>query len=212
MELYGFFRSSTSYRLRIALALKGLDYEPHYVSLPKMEHRAPEYLAINPQGLLPTLVDEGQAYTQSLAILEYLDEAYPEPPFLPQDPKGRALVRSLAQVIACEIHPLNNVRVLKYLQGTWNFSDEDRDAWYRHWMAEGLQKFEATLAHEGTAGRYSFGDQVGLADICLVPQIFNAQRFKCPLADYPRTLAIFEACLALPAFETTQPKYQPDAF
>ncbi|SMF48737.1 maleylacetoacetate isomerase [Tistlia consotensis] len=212
MELYGFFRSSTSYRLRIALALKGIEYEAHAVSLPRMEHRSPEYLAVNPQGLLPTLVDEGRAYAQSLAILEYLDERYPEPPFLPDDAAGRAVVRSLAQVVACEIHPLNNVRVLKYLQATWNFSDADRDAWYRHWMAEGLQKFEATLAHEGCAGRFCFGDRPGLADICLVPQIFNAKRFDCPLEAYPATLAIFGRCLELEAFETTQPKYQPDAF
>ena len=213
MELYGFFRSSTSYRLRIALALKGLAYEPHYVSLPRMEHRSPEYLAVNPQGLLPTLVDDdGQAFSQSLAILEYLEETHPEPPLLPREPGRRARVRSLAQIVACEIHPVNNVRVLKHLQAAWNFSDADRDAWYRHWMAEGLEKVEATLHHDGLAGRYCCGDAVGLADICLVPQIFNARRFDCPLESYPRTMAIFEACMALPAFETTQPKYQPDAF
>jgi len=212
MELYGFFRSSTSYRLRIALALKGLAYRPHAVNLPEMEHRSPAYLAINPQGLVPTLIDKGQALSQSLAILEYLDEAYPEPRLLPDDPKGRAQVRSMAQIVACEIHPLNNVRVLKYLQSEWSFDDDDRDRWYRHWISEGLQKLEATLRQEGVAGRYCFADSVSLADVCLVPQIFNARRFSCPLGDFPRTLAIFEACMALPAFETTQPKYQPDAF
>jgi maleylacetoacetate isomerase/maleylpyruvate isomerase len=212
MELYGFFRSSTSYRLRIALALKGLAYEAHYVSLPKMEHRSPEYLAVNPQGLVPTLVDDGQAYSQSLAIIEYLDETHPQPPLLPREPGPRARVRSLAQIVACEIHPLNNVRVLKHLQAQWKFSDADRDAWYRHWMAEGLEKFEATLLHEGAAGDYCFGDAVSLADVCLVPQIFNAQRFDCPLGAYPRTMAIFERCMGLEAFESTQPKYQPDAF
>ncbi|SMF35606.1 maleylacetoacetate isomerase [Tistlia consotensis] len=212
MELYGYFRSSASYRLRIALALKGLEYESHYVSLPKGEHRSPDYLKLNPQGLLPTLVDDGVAYGQSLAILEYLDESYPEPPFLPDDPSGRAQVRALAQIVACEIHPLNNLRVLKYLQGTWKFSDADRDSWYRHWIADGFQKFEATLAASGEAGRFCFGDHPGLADICLVPQVFNARRFDCPLDDYPTTMAVYERCMSLEAFETTQPKYQPDAF
>lgn len=211
MQLYGFFRSSTSYRLRIALALKGLDYEPHYVSLPKTEQRSPAYLAINPQGLVPTLVDEGRTYTQSLAIMEYLEERHPEPPLLPRDLHQRAYVRSLCQVIACEIHPLNNVRVLKYLQGQWNFSDADRDAWYRHWIAEGLHSLEQSLVAEKLHGRFCLGEQPGLADICLVPQIFNAKRFDCPTDDYPITMAIFEACMALPAFERTQPKYQPDA-
>lgn len=210
MELYGYFRSSTSYRLRIALALKGLGYQAHYVSLPKQEQRSPEYLAVNPQGLVPTLIDEGRAYTQSLAILEYLDETHPEPPLLPRDPGGRAQVRALSQIVGCEIHPLNNLRVLKYLKGTLELSDEQRDRWYRHWVAEGLQQYEAAL-ERGGAGRFSYGDSVTLADICLVPQIFNAQRFDCPLGAYPRTLAIFDACMELPAFETTQPKHQPDA-
>jgi len=210
MQFYGFFRSSTSYRLRIALALKGLDYEAHYVSLPKMEQRSAAYLAINPQGLVPTLVDEGRAYTQSLAIMEYLDERHPEPPLLPRDLHQRAYVRSLSQIVACEIHPLNNVRVLKHLQGRWGFSEDDRDTWYRHWIAEGLRNLEATLIHERLHGRFCLGDAPGMADICLVPQIFNAQRFDCPLQDYPVTMAIFEACMALPAFEQTQPKHQPD--
>lgn len=211
MELYGYFRSSTSYRLRIALALKGLDYQAHYVSLPQAEHRAPPYLAVNPQGLVPTLVDDGRSFTQSLAILEYLEERHPEPPLLPGDPAGRARVRALSQIIGCEIHPLNNLRVLRYLKGTLGLSDEQRDEWYRHWVAEGLRNYEAAVQRDGVAGRFSHGDAAGLADVCLVPQIFNARRFDCPLGDYPRTMAIFEACMTLPAFETTQPKHQPDA-
>lgn len=215
MELYGYFRSSTSYRLRIALAFKGLDHEARHVSLPKDEHRQEAYLAVNPQGLLPTLVDGGRAYAQSLAILEYLEETRPEPPLLPRDAHGRARVRALAQVVGCEIHPLNNLRVLRYLQGTWKFSDHDRDVWYRHWVAEGLESYEQTLARLDAGGerggRYSYGREVTLADVCLVPQIFNAHRFKCPLDPYPRTMAVYEACMALPAFETTQPSRQPDA-
>lgn len=212
MDLYTFFRSSTSYRLRIAMAFKGLDYTPHYVSLPKMEHRNEDYLALNPQGLVPALVDGGTVYTQSLAIMEYLEEQYPAPPFLPVAIPERAYVRALAQVIGCDIHPLNNVRVLKYLQGRWEFTDAERDEWYRHWIAQGLAGFEAMLARTGRSGRFCLGDTPGMADICLVPQIFNAQRFNCDLSAYPVTLKIFEACMTLPVFEKTQPKYQADAF
>ena len=212
MELYTFFRSSTSYRLRIALAFKGLDYRPHYVSLPKMEHRQDSYLALNPQGLVPALVDGGAVFTQSLAIMEYLDETHPDPAFLPPAAADRAYVRALSQIIGCDIHPLNNVRVLKYLQGRWEFSDAERDEWYQHWIAEGLRNYEAMLAGSGKAGRFSLGDSVTAADICLVPQLFNAQRFNCDLAPYPRANAIMAACLELPCFEQTQPKYQPDAF
>ncbi|MEX0759341.1 MAG: maleylacetoacetate isomerase [Tistlia sp.] len=215
MELYGYYRSSTSYRLRIALALKGIEYRAHYVSLPDEAQRSPDYLAVNPQGLVPTLIDEGTAYTQSLALLEYLDETHPEPPLLPPDAGGRAQVRALAQIVGCEIHPLNNLRVLKYLKGPLALDEAARDRWYRHWMGEGLDNYENSLARldeQGgrSAGR-SYGDSVTIADICLVPQIFNAQRFRCPLEAYPRTMAVFEACMALPAFETTQPKHQPDA-
>ena len=212
MELYTFFRSSTSYRLRIALAFKGLDYTPQYVSLPKMEHRQDSYLTLNPQGLVPARVDGGAAFTQSLAIMEYLDETHPDPAFLPPTAADRAYVRALSQIIGCDIHPLNNVRVLKYLQGRWEFSDAERDEWYQHWIAEGLRNYEAMLAGSGKAGRFSLGDSVTAADICLVPQLFNAQRFNCDLAPYPRANAIMAACLELPCFEQTQPKYQPDAF
>ena len=212
MDLFTFFRSSTSFRLRIALAWKGLEYTPHYVSLPKMEHRQDSYMAMNPQGLVPALVDDGNVYTQSLAIMDYLDEAYPEPPFLPKALPDRAYVRALSQIIGCDIHPLNNVRVLKYLQSRWELSDAERDEWYQHWIAEGLRSFEATLAGSGKSGRYCHGDTITAADICLVPQVFNAQRFNCDLTPYPRVMAITAACMDLPAFEKTQPKYQPDAF
>ena len=145
-HLYTFFRSSTSYRLRIALGLKGLEWEPHYVSLPRMEHRGGRYLELNPQGLLPALVeDDGTVLAQSLALIEYLDEKYPEPPLLPMEPVERAYVRSLSQVIGCDIHPLNNVRVLKWLGGRWKFTEDDVNEWYRHWIAEGMRSFEATL-------------------------------------------------------------------
>ncbi len=215
MELYGYYRSSTSYRLRIALALKGLDYQAHYVSLPKDEQRGEGYLAVNPHGLVPTLVDGGHTLTQSLALLDYLEETHPEPPILPADPAGRAHVRALAQVIGCEIHPLNNLRVLKYLKGTLGLDQAAHDRWYCHWVTEGLKNYESSLqgleAQGLRGGRYSYGQAVTIADICLVPQIFNAYRFHCPLDAVPRTMAVFEACMALPAFDETQPKKQPDA-
>lgn len=212
MELYGFFRSSTSFRLRIALNLKGLAYEPRYVSLPKMEHRAEDFLAVNPQGLVPALVDDANVVTQSLAIIEYLDETHPEPPFLPASPIDRAYVRAVAQIMACEIHPLNNVRVLKYLQSRWNLSEDERNEWYAHWITEGFRGLEAYLTHEKKSGRFVFGDAPGIADICLVPQVFNAERFNCDLSAYPTCLAIHQNCMALRSFEKAQPKYQADAF
>ncbi|MDB5592095.1 maleylacetoacetate isomerase [Enterovirga sp.] len=211
MDLYGFFRSSTSYRLRIAMALKGLDYRLHPVSLPKMEHRTADYLSVNPQGLVPALVVDGQAFTQSLAIIEYLDETHPEPPLLPADPAARARVRAFAQIVGCDIHPLNNVRVLKYLQTRWNLSEQDRNEWYGHWIAAGFADLEAHLGQHGGGGRFAFGDTPGLAEICLVPQVANAQRFSCDLSAYPGCLRVFEACMALDAFERTHPRHQPDA-
>lgn len=212
MELYGFFRSSTSYRLRIALALKGLEYEGHPISLPKMEHKDAGYLAVNPQGLVPALVDGDRTLTQSLAIIEYLDEVHPEPPFLPTDPVARNYVRAVSQVMGCDIHPLNNVRVLKYLQTRWKLSEVDCNEWYGHWIREGFRSLEAMLEGEGRSGRFVCGDKPGLADICLVPQIANADRFGCDLSSYRRSLAIYENCMALDAFTRTQPKHQPDAF
>ncbi len=210
--LYTFFRSSTSYRLRIALALKGLDYQPRFVSLPRMEHRAADYMALNPQGLVPALVEDGKVFAQSLAVLEYLDETYPEPPLLPDDAAGRAYVRGLAQIIGCDIHPLNNVRVLKYLKSRWQLSDDDTNEWYRHWIAEGFRSFEATLNAAGRYGRYCLGDSITIADICLVPQVANARRFDCDLSAFPLSVEIAGAAAALPAFAAAHPSLQADAF
>ena len=211
-QLYTFFRSSTSYRVRIALSVKGLEYEPHYVSLPNMEHRAAAYMAVNPQGLVPTLVDGGDTFAQSLAILEYLDERYPQPPLLPADPVERAHVRGLCQVIACDIHPLNNVRVLKFLQSRWSISDAGRQAWYAHWIGEGFRSLESTLEQAGRHGRFCFGDSVTMADICLVPQVPNARRFSCNLSTFPLSVAIADRAAATPEFKRAAPDMQGDFF
>ena len=208
--LYTFFRSSTSYRVRIALSLKGLDWEQSYVSLPGKEHQTADYLAVNPQGLVPALVEDGRLFAQSLAILEYLEEAHPEPPFLPRDLYQRAYVRRLSQIIGCDIHPLNNVRVLKWLGRN---SPDDKgiaDRWYAHWIAEGFQSLEETLRREGLSGDFCLGDSVGMADICLVPQVANARRFACDLSAYPRLVAIADRAAALPAFARVAPDTQAD--
>ena len=211
--LYTFFRSSTSYRLRIALALKGLAWEPRYVSLPGMQHRAADYMALNPQGLVPALVEEdGSVFAQSLAMIEYLDETYPEPPLLPGDAKARAYVRMLCQVIGCDIHPLNNVRVLKYLRGRWNLSEAHSNEWYAHWVAEGMRSFEASLAQHGRHGTWCLGEQLSMAEICLVPQIANARRFGCDLSDFPLSVAIGDRAAELPEFKAAHPSTQADSF
>jgi maleylacetoacetate isomerase/maleylpyruvate isomerase len=211
MKLYTYFRSSAAFRVRIALNLKGLAYEPAFVHLAKGEHRLPAYGAVNPQALLPTLEDGGHLLTQSLAIMEYLEEIYPAPPLLPQDPFERARVRSLAQLVACEIHPVNNLRVLQHLKRALGQSDEQVNAWYRHWIADGLAKFEADLVNGRTAGRFCFGDGPTMADCCLVPQIFNAQRYQCDTAAYPTAMRVFAECMKLDAFDRAQPTKQPDA-
>ena len=211
-DLYTFFRSSTSYRLRIALAYKRLEYTPHYVSLPKMQHRAPSYRALHAQGLVPLLIDGDQSFIQSMAIIEYLDEVYPEPPLMPADMHGRHYVRAASQIIGCDIHPLNNVRVLKHIQTQFGADETATKSWYRHWIAEGLGGLETYVASAGLARRFCYGDTVTMADICLEPQIFNAQRFDCPLDDYGTLTAIFERCMALDAFRATQPNTQADAF
>ncbi len=210
-DLYTFFRSSTSYRLRIALAYKRLEYAPHYVSLPKMQHRTPEYRALHAQGLVPLLIDDGRSFIQSMAVIEYLDEVYPDPPLMPAETHGRHYVRAASQIIGCDIHPLNNVRVLKYIQMQFGADEAATKTWYAHWIAEGLGGLETYVAGAGVAGRFCYSDIVTMADICLVPQIFNAQRFDCPLDDYPVLTGIFERCMALDAFRTTQPNTQPDA-
>lgn len=211
-SLYTFFRSSTSFRLRIALAYKGLDYEPHYVSLPKMEHRDAAYRALNPQGLLPLLVDGDHSYIQSMAIIEYLDEAYPDPSLMPKDIHARAYVRAVSQIIGCEMHPMNNVRVLKHIKAQFGADEAATKVWYVHWITEGFRGLEDYLASTRLSGAYCFGDSVTMADICLVPQVFNAARFDCPVDPYPLIQGVFERCMELPAFRSTEPGTQKDAF
>jgi len=210
LTLYTYFRSSAAFRVRCALNHKGLAYQPEIVWLPSEEQGRDAYAAVNPQKLVPTLVDDGHALSQSLAIIEYLDETRPGPKLLPADALGRARVRSLSQLVACEIHPLNNLRILKYLKRTLGHDQAAVDAWYRHWVAEGLSAFERELVRGGT-GRYCHGDAVSMADCCLVPQVFNARRFECPLDAYPTTMRVFDALMALPAFDAAQPSRQPDA-
>jgi maleylacetoacetate isomerase len=210
LELYTFFRSSASYRVRIALALKGLEAEQKVVWLPGGEQLGDDFRAVNPQQFVPTLVVDGQALTQSLAIMEYLDEVHPAPMLLPRDPIGRARVRSLAQLIACEIHPLNNLRVLKYLKGPLGQPQSVVDSWYRHWVSEGLAAFERQLG-DGGSGAYCHGDTVTMADVCLVPQIFNARRVDTDLSPFPATMRIFDDLMRLDAFDRTQPMKQPEA-
>jgi maleylpyruvate isomerase len=213
MELYDYFRSSASYRVRIGLNLKGLSPERHFVHLTRDggEQFSEGFSRLNPQHLVPVLVDNGNAISQSLAILEYLDETHPEPPFLPAAAAARARVRAMALAIACDIHPLDNLRVLFYLRDALGQDEEARNTWYRHWVAKGLEALEAALAGDRATGRFCHGDTPGLADICLVPQIFNAKRFDCPLGGYPTVMRIFDACMALPAFDAAQPANQPDA-
>jgi len=210
VKLYTYFRSSAAFRVRIALHLKGLAYEPAFVHLAKGEHLQPAYAKINPQGLLPALQVDGTLLAQSIAIMEYLEETHAQPPLLPADPLARARVRSLSLIVACEIHPLNNPRVLKYVKNALGHSQDEVNAWYRHWIADGLAKLEAELARPGT-GRHCHGDTPTMADCCLVPQIFNAQRFECDLKPYPTLMRVFDACMQLDAFDRAQPSKQPDA-
>jgi len=209
MLLYDYFRSSAAFRVRIALHMKGLAFDRRYIHLRKGDQRKPEYLAENPQGLVPTLVIGGRRLAQSMAIIEYLEERHPLPPLLPQGPEDRAWVRSIALAIACDIHPIDNTRVMAYLQQELEVSDAARDDWYRHWIRLGFEAIEARLGEH--AGRHCFGDTPTMADVCLVPQVFNSQRVKLDLTPYPRIRAIFDACMALPAFDSAQPSKQPDA-
>jgi maleylacetoacetate isomerase len=213
MRLYDYFRSSASFRVRIGLNLKGLEVERAPIHLLKDggEQFSPAFSTLNPQQLVPVLEDGETVLIQSLAILEYLDETHPEPPLLPGGAAARARVRALAQIIACDLHPLDNLRVLKYLKDEMDQEEEARNTWYRHWVAKGLGAFEAHLAGNEATGDFCHGDAPGLADICLVPQIFNAKRLDCPLDDYPVTMAIFRRCMEVPAFDAAQPANQPDA-
>lgn len=210
MKLYGYFRSSAAFRVRIGLALKNLPCDNAYIHLRKGEQSRADFTAINPQGLVPALIDGPNVLTQSLAILEYLDETRPEPPLLPKAPADRARVRAIALAIACEIHPLNNLRVLNYLDKVLKIPQPLRDDWYRHWVQQGFAAVEAMLKDPRT-GTFCHGDTPGLADICLVPQVFNARRVDTPLAPYVRLMKVFDACMALPAFALAEPSRQPDA-
>ena len=211
MELYNYFRSSASYRVRIALALKGLAYDYKPVHLVRKEQQSESYAVVSASRLVPTLRDGDAVLTQSLAIIEYLDETHPTPPLLPPDAAGRARVRALAQDIACEIHPLNNLRVLRYLVHDMGISEDNKNRWYRHWTESGLATVERQLAGHAATGRFCHGDQPGLADCVLVPQIFNAQRFECRLDHVPTVMRVFDACMQLDAFSRTQPSKCPDA-
>ncbi|MFI8616396.1 maleylacetoacetate isomerase [Acidovorax sp. NPDC077693] len=219
MQLYNYFRSSASYRVRIALAIKGLDYDYLPVHLVKGEHRQPAYASRVGDALVPTLMtDDGAALVQSMAIIEYLDETHPTPALLPADPLARARVRALAQMVACEIHPINNLRVLKYLVHELKVDEDAKNAWYHHWARSGLEAFErqlGLLAQERESqglppSLLCWGDTPTLADCCLVPQIFNAQRFKVNLDGLPLTMGVHVACMALPAFQKAQPSACPD--
>jgi maleylpyruvate isomerase len=210
VKLYSYFRSSADYRVRIALNLKGLPYEQAFIHLTKDggQQRAPEFRAVNPQMRVPALVlSSGEVLTQSLAIVEYLDEIQPDPPLLPADAIARAKVRALAQIVACDIHPINNLVVLQYLKRTLHHEQADIDTWYRHWVTEGFNAIEAMIE----PAPYLCGAHVTLADICLVPQMFNARRLKVPLDRYPKIAAADAACLKLAAFDKARPENQPDA-
>jgi maleylacetoacetate isomerase len=211
MKLYTFFRSSAAFRVRIALNLKGIQYESISKIFAKNEHRAPEYLRLNPQGLIPALDVGGNTLAQSLAIIEYLDETHPTPAFLPANPLARAQVRSMAQAIACDIHPLNNLRILNYLKNELKQDENSVNTWYRHWISEGFRGLEAQARDHSTSKRHMFGDSISVADICLVPQMFNARRFDTDLSAFPTLVAISTHLESLPAFAAARPEVQPDA-
>ncbi len=213
MELYGYFRSSAAWRVRIGLRYKAIPAIHHGVHLLREggEQHAPAYRALNPLGLVPTLVDGKQVLTQSMAILEYLEESHPAPPLLPRDPVARAQVRSWAQAIACDIHPLNNLRVLQYLEREMHQLEPARHAWYRHWVILGLEALELEISRIRPDDRFCWGETPTLADVCLVPQLYNARRYEIELAPYPRLCRAERACYELEAFSLTHPDHQPDA-
>lgn len=213
LKLYSYFRSSAAYRVRIALNLKGLPYEtvPVHLLRDGGQQNQPDYRALSPLGTVPTLDAGAGAMTQSLAIIEYLDETHPLPPLMPASAEGRARVRGLAQTIACDIHPVNNLRVLNYLGREFGASKEQKDAWYRHWVTEGLLAIEQMLVAQPGTATFCHGQAPTLADCCLVPQVFNARRFNCALDKMPTIQRIVAACEALPAFQNAAPANQPDA-
>jgi maleylacetoacetate isomerase len=210
MQLYGYFRSSAAFRLRIALNLKQLEYENAFIHLRRGDQGQAAFRGVNPQGLVPALDIDGQTLIQSLAIIEYLDETHPEPPLLPPDPAGRARVRALAAIVACDIHPINNLRVLRYLQKPLGHDHAAIESWYNHWIVEGFDPLEKLLADDDRTGGFCHGDRPGLADIALVPQVVNAERYRLDLGPYPTINRIFETCMMLDAFAAAHPQRQPD--
>ncbi|MDF1528852.1 MAG: maleylacetoacetate isomerase [Sedimenticola sp.] len=211
MKLFDYFRSSAAYRVRIVLNLKGIAYEHAGINLLKVEDGADDYRAINPQGLVPSLQDGSHSLFQSLAICEYLEEIHPTPTLLPGTALERARIRALAQMVACDIHPVNNLRILKYLTSELGVTEEQKLTWYQHWINEGFQALESLLASSTETGQYCHGDTVTLADVCLVPQVYNARRFKLDLTPFPTIQRIEQQCLEQDAFERAQPENQPDA-
>jgi maleylacetoacetate isomerase len=210
IKLYGYFRSSAAFRVRIALNLKQLDYETAAIHLRRNDQTKPDYLAVNPQGLVPALDDGERILIQSLAIIEFLDEIYPDPPLLPRHPGDRARVRALAEIVACDIHPINNLRVLRYLTHSLGQDEAAIANWYNHWIDAGFQGLEQLLVGDARTGRFCHGDSPGLADVTLVPQVVNAERYRLDLARYPTITRIFENCMALEAFAAAHPDRQPD--
>ena len=212
MKLIGYFRSSAAYRVRIALNLKGVAVEHASRHLRIGEQKSPDYAALNPQKLVPALVlDSGEVLTQSLAILEYLEETYPQPPLLPREPVERARVRALALIPTADIHPIQNLRVMGYLREKFGQTEESAFSWSRHWIETGFDAYEATIANDPRTGAFSHGDAPTMADLCLIPQVFNAARFKVDMKNYPTIQRIYETCMRLPAFDAAQPAKQPDA-
>jgi maleylacetoacetate isomerase len=210
MKLFGFFRSSAAFRVRIALNLKGLAYEDAFIHLRRSEQSGEDYLLVNPQGLVPTLEIDGQTLIQSMAIVEYLDETHPQPALLPLDPVGRARVRALAAIVSCDIHPINNLRVLRYLARSLGHDQPTIETWYNHWIATGFEAFERLLVEDRRTGEFCDGSLPGLADIALVPQVVNSERYQLDLSPYPTLARIYANCMKLDAFAAAHPNNQPD--
>jgi maleylacetoacetate isomerase len=210
MKLYSYFRSSAAFRVRIAVNLKKLDFETVAIHLRRNDQSKPEYRGVNPQGLVPTLDVDGQTLIQSLAIIEYLDEVYPDPPLLPKDPADRARVRAFADIVACDIHPINNLRVLRYLTHELGHDEAAIANWHNHWIAAGFETVEALLAQDDRTGKFCHGDSPSLADVTLVPQVVNAERYRLGLEPYPTLVRIYENCMKLDPFIAAHPRNQPD--